>query len=52
MLAIPLAVKTVVGNHTAIPIKNALADTTVGKLIRTSGIHAVDGIGPRTLTSG
>ena len=52
MEAMPLLVSTVVGNHTASAIRKALAETAVGKAMSTSGIHAVDGIGPSTRTSG
>ena len=50
MEAMPLLVRTVVGNHTASAIRNALAETAEGKAISTIGIHAVEGIGPSTRT--
>ena len=52
MEAMPLLVRTVVGNHTASAIRNALAETAEGKAISTIGIHAVEGMGPSTRTSG
>ena len=48
----PFIVRTVVGNQTARAIRKALAETVPGKLTSTSGIQAVDGIGPSILTRG
>ena len=52
MFAIPFAVSTVVGNHTASAIRKLLAIMIDGNTTSTMGIHAVGGIGPRILTKG
>ena len=52
MLEIPDAVNIVTGNHTASAINAAAENMAEGETTIASGIHAVAGIGPTTLSNG
>ena len=52
VFAMPDMVSIVTGNHTASAIKPTAEKMALGEITIASGIHAVAGIGPMTLSNG